>query len=49
VTFIHLRVQFHYPEVKCTYNTNVENDYCSTDFVSVGGEQTSAICNFGRG
>jgi len=30
-------VQFHYPEVKCTYNTNVDNDYYSADFDPVGG------------
>ena len=30
-------MQFHYPKVKCTYNTNVNNDYYSADFVAVEG------------
>jgi len=29
-------MQFHYPKVKCTYNTSVNNDYYSTDSVGVG-------------
>jgi len=29
-------MQFHYPaEVKCTYNTNLDNGHYSTDFVAV--------------
>jgi len=27
-------MQFHYPEVKCIYNTNVDNDYYGTDCVA---------------
>jgi len=29
-------MQFHYLKVKGTYNTNVDDKYCSIDFVALG-------------
>jgi len=32
---VRLRMQFHYPTVTYTCNTNIDNDYFSTDFVAL--------------